>query len=325
MLISVFLVTSVQTATVQHFTSKEGREILTLSGDIVAGDTDRFVAAVKEANEAGREVSGLRLSSDGGALLEAAKLADAVRFAKIATVVMNGTTCASACFVAFAAGGEKYASYSARIGVHGASSAGQDTTESKAATVAMAKMVKELGVPPAIIGQMVVTPPGEMVWLTPGDLQSMGVRMTGKPMQTAMPSLTVPVPNVPRASQAIPSNSTGGLAGSFNASLPTSKEDQWSAFVNHGLQLSQAQHGGTPLTSRGCQPELRVCNVAIMFKGNDGKDMMVRVTKDADEKTVSRDLCTFNEFGDVRECLDWDKQTVRKDMKNASGDWVKIN
>ena len=65
--------------------------------------------------------------------------------------------------------------------------------------------------------------------------------------------------------------------------------------------------------------------MTVMFKGNDGKDMMLRVSKDPDERIVSRDLCTFNDFGDVRECLDWDKQSTSKDMKNSAGEWVRIN
>src|SRR5881628_107579 len=56
-------------------------------------------------------VSGIGLNSPGGALLEAVKIADVIRYCKIATVVPNGQTCASACFIIFAAGGEKYASY----------------------------------------------------------------------------------------------------------------------------------------------------------------------------------------------------------------------
>ncbi len=86
-------------------------------------------------------------------MLEGVKLADAIRFAKIASVVPNGSTCTSACFVAFAAGAEKFASYSASVGVHGASDKnGQETDGSNSATVAMAKIVKELGVPADIIG-----------------------------------------------------------------------------------------------------------------------------------------------------------------------------
>jgi hypothetical protein len=57
--------------------------------------------------------------------------------------------------------------------VHGASDAtGQESDQSKSATVQMAKIVKELGVPVDIIGRMVVTPPEQMVWLSPNTLTS---------------------------------------------------------------------------------------------------------------------------------------------------------
>src|SRR6202023_964804 len=90
----------------------------------------------------------------------------------------------SACFLIFAAGEAKFANYTAEIGVHGASDqTGAETIQSGAATLSMARLAKDLGVPPAIIGRMVVTPPAEMVWLSPADLQSMGTTMIGKPPQ----------------------------------------------------------------------------------------------------------------------------------------------
>src|ERR1700693_3578863 len=58
--------------------------------------------------EAVRLVSGMRFNSPGGNLLEGVKLASIIRYAKIATIVPNGAKCASACFVAFAAGNQKF-------------------------------------------------------------------------------------------------------------------------------------------------------------------------------------------------------------------------
>src|SRR6185437_10016175 len=128
----------------------------------------------------------IRLNSVGGNLLEAIKIADVVRKAKIATAVLSGATCASACFIIFAAGNEKYAHYTAALGVHGASEPnGEESVESGAATVSMARVVRELGVPASIIGKMVVTPPDQMVWLGPDELRSMGTNMLGKPSQLA--------------------------------------------------------------------------------------------------------------------------------------------
>jgi hypothetical protein len=67
---------------------------------------------------------------------------------------------------------------------HGVSDeTGQETVQSNAATVAMARIVKELGVPATIVGKMVATPPDQLVWLTVDDLRSMDTKMFGKPMQ----------------------------------------------------------------------------------------------------------------------------------------------
>ncbi|MBX9829701.1 MAG: hypothetical protein K2Z80_02805 [Xanthobacteraceae bacterium] len=162
---------------------------------LVHGDAERLRAIVRATNEANRIVSGMRLNSAGGNLLESVELAAIVKQAKISTVVANGATCASACFVVFAAGYEKFASYSAQIGVHGASDqSGRETVASGAATVSMARIVNQLGVPAGVVGKMVVTPPIEMVWLVPDDLRSMNVTLTGKPNQLAVP----PVANTPQ-------------------------------------------------------------------------------------------------------------------------------
>lgn len=164
---------------------KDGRVVITISGDIQIGDTDVFKAAIKTANDTGKLVNSIRLNSPGGNLLEGVKLAEVVKFAKMATNVGHNATCASACFLLFAAGEAKYANYTAQIGVHGASEKGAESSVSGTATISMARVAKDLGVPSSIIGRMVVTPPSDMVWLSPGDLQSMGTTMVGKPVQIA--------------------------------------------------------------------------------------------------------------------------------------------
>ena len=184
-LISCAIPPAASAATFKSVATKEGKTTILLTGEIVEGDADTLKAAIKTANDAGKLVSGVRLNSQGGNLLEGLKLADAVRFAKVATNIAGNATCASACFLIYAAGATKFANYTAQVGVHGASDKqGEETVASGAATVSMARAAKELGVPAAIIGRMVVTPPNEMVWLTPQDLQSMGTTMVGKPSQT---------------------------------------------------------------------------------------------------------------------------------------------
>ena len=212
----------------------------------------------------------------GGNLLEGAKLADAIRYAKIASVVPNGATCASACFVAFAAGADKFASYSASIGVHGASDAnGHESVASNAATVGMAKIVKELGVPADIIGRMVVTPPDQMVWLTPNNLRAMGTVLTGKPAQAQVANSPSQLLLGRQVAQAPP---------------PTT----WDDIIKTAIVASATQHNGKPQFVRTCQPELKVCSMAIMFTGNDKKEYIVRTAEDSSGKLIAREICEFN-------------------------------
>jgi hypothetical protein len=152
------------------------------------------MAEVKAAMDDRRAIAGILLNSPGGNVAEGFRLARIVRDAKMAAIVSDGAVCASACFIVFAAGSEKFAGYAARVGVHGAVSDGSqhETDQSRAATIIMARAVKELGVPPGIIGQMVVTPPNQVVWLSPDDLRSMGTTMTGRAEQTPSASAAIP-------------------------------------------------------------------------------------------------------------------------------------
>jgi hypothetical protein len=153
-----------------------------LDGDIADGDGDAVEALMKETNDSGKLVAALRLDSLGGSLAESVKIAELVQRTKIAVVVGARGRCASACFLIFAAGNEKFVGYGASIGVHGASDKyGRITPRAAAATVSMARMVREFGVPPSIVEKLVVTGPDDIVWLNIDDLRSMGAVITGQP------------------------------------------------------------------------------------------------------------------------------------------------
>jgi ATP-dependent protease ClpP protease subunit len=131
-------------AEIKSFNLKDGSVEISISGNIAPGVIDALRASIKAANDAGKLVTSLRLNSEGGSLLEAVRVADWVRSAKISTNVGQGAICASACFLIFAAGETKYANISARIGVHAAS---EKRVVSRAATTSMADVAKELDVP----------------------------------------------------------------------------------------------------------------------------------------------------------------------------------
>src|SRR5215211_6804589 len=161
-------------AEIKSFNLKDDSVEISISGNIALGDIDALRASIKAANDAGKLVTSLQLNSDGGNLLEAVRVADWVRSAKISTNVGQSATCASACFLIFAAGETKYANDSARIGVHGASEKGVVSR----ATTSMADVAKELDVPWSIIRRIINTPPGEVEWLSLVDLRLMGTKVS---------------------------------------------------------------------------------------------------------------------------------------------------
>jgi hypothetical protein len=314
-------VRSATSADIKTIVGKDGRAVIAIVGEIKPGDTDTFTAAVKQANDAGKFVANVRLNSEGGNLLEGVKLADAIRFGKMSTNVGKNAICASACFLIFAAGNTKFASYDARVGVHGASDQnGDESVGSGAATVSMARIAKELGVPPAIIGRMVVTPPDEIVWLSPQDLQSMGATMVGKPNQVqAMTPLALDqsLRQTPEAkSSSIQSRSTTRQ----DAPAPT-----WEGLLEKAIQFSKQQNGGTPDFARVCQPEMKVCFNGLSFTLDDGTYTLMKVTENSDGKMIRRELCTFNANHDVRSCLNWDTGSTHRDMQNAKGEWETVS
>jgi hypothetical protein len=300
-------------AKITSTTTKEGKVIIALNGEITEGDAESLKAQIKTANDANRLVSGIRFNSPGGILVEGVKLAEIVRYAKMATIVANGSQCASACFVAFAAGAEKFVSYTANVGVHGASD--QSGRESGDATVSMARVVKELGVPAGIIGKMVVTRPEDIVWLTPDDLRSMGTTMTGKPAQA-------PPDDQANSRPLQLGPSTGATA--IAPQTPAPKSRTWNELVDEATAISAQQNGGKPNFGRTCQPEQKVCITALFFKGKDGTEMMMKGVENMVGKLIGHEICSFNSFGDVRTCVDWESKATHRDMQDSSGNWKKV-
>lgn len=322
-LLSVMLATNAAyPATFKSNLSKEGRVVISLDGEIAPGDAENLKAEIQKANQSGRPVSRIRLNSAGGNFLEGVKLAEAIRFARIATVVPKGAPCASACFLAFAAGSEKFASYSASVGVHGVSEPdGRETTAAKSATVSMARVSKELGVPDIIIGKMVVTPPDQIIWLNPNELRAMGAKMTGKPAQVAAEVK-------PEANQPLPLQQRNQVLGQPQANLqqsaPPPARVAWKDYIESAMVISANQNGGRANVVRSCQPEIRRCNTAVWFT-HKGKETIARISENADGKVIERDICEFNAFKDVRTCIDWDTGASSKEMKNEAGIWKQVS
>ena len=159
--------------------SRENRTIILLNGEFADGDASRLRDTIRGSISSGRPVSGLRLNSPGGSLLEGVRLAGVIQNAKIATVIASGATCAAACFIAFIAGNQKFVSATATVGVPGAA----NRLDAAGDVPAIVRVVKELGLLDAIVEKMLAARDDEVVWLTQDDLRAMGATTTGRPAQ----------------------------------------------------------------------------------------------------------------------------------------------
>jgi hypothetical protein len=287
--------------------SKEHRTIVILNGELAEGDAIRLRDIVTASTKSAQPVSGMRLNSSGGSLIEGVRLAGIVQNAKIATVVPSGATCAAACFIVFAAGNEKFASATATVGVPGAADRfGQDAAGE---TPPIVRVVKELGLLDAIVEKMLDTRADEIFWLTQDDLRAMGSATTGRPGQVT--------PEQPRAVQP----STQRAPSPKGAALEPSAFKNWNDLVSAALAISKEQNGGQPYTGRQCGLKFNSCATAVFYTGKDGKQVMVRTIKDLNGKHVVHETCTFNELKDARTCVDWDAGTTRRDARDDKGGW----
>lgn len=156
--------------------AKEGGIVISLRGEIKTGDDAQLEASLEKAKNLGLRVNSIELDSPGGLVFTSTSMAKLVRSNKLNTVVADGATCASACFMIFAAGSVRFAGTKARIGVHSAVNPGVGENDgAKSTTIDMARFLSELGVPSLILGRLVTSRPQEMAWLTPEDLLLMRI------------------------------------------------------------------------------------------------------------------------------------------------------
>ena len=120
---------------------------IVISGRIDLGDEAHFLSALSRLRRGG--TIEVHLSSPGGSVLAAMKIADIVRRAGLTTQVPYRATCASACVLVFAAGVTRTADADATIAVHSAGMPGQADVDQKlienggtlAATTLMARIM----------------------------------------------------------------------------------------------------------------------------------------------------------------------------------------
>jgi hypothetical protein len=192
-----------------------------------------------------------------------------------------------------------------------------ETKASGVATVLMARLLKDLGVPSSIIVRMVATPPTQIAWLEPRDFHSMGVKTVGDIAQAApiaigperMATTQEPVAAAPPAS------------ASPSAEQATNRPS-WNAFIEKAIALSAEQNHGSAMLRRSCTTDSKECIMAVAYLLTDGRQGLATAIQDANGNITRREVCESNASNDVRECVDWDTGAKYRDFKNTKGEWV---
>ncbi len=152
--------------------------VIVLRGLIRGDDASRFDAALGRLPHRRSTHTTLELQSPGGDARGALLLVRDVLARGVDTSVPEGGTCASACFLVFAAGRHRLAGQGALIGVHGAAENGEDTPRMAVVNEKLANVLRSLHVPERIVDHMLDTPPDQVYPLSVADLDDMGVETT---------------------------------------------------------------------------------------------------------------------------------------------------
>lgn len=147
---SLFVPTRAQSALI----TADGK-VVTIHGTIQIGDEDVFAAAIKRSPAAIVE-----LNSGGGSVDAALEIGRHIRKLRLATTVLPGTPCASACALVWLAGVARYADDSSFIGFHAAYIYRHGVpVESGAANALVGAYLNELGLPTSAVRFVTSAPP----------------------------------------------------------------------------------------------------------------------------------------------------------------------
>jgi hypothetical protein len=298
--INALLIVSAPSARAAEFSwykDPQGDGVLVLSGPIVAGDTLKMLNIMKlSLQNQDVYMNAIRLNTGGGDVDEGFSLAEVVRKFKLASVVPANSYCASACFLIFAAGREKWVGSNAKVGVHSARDAktGVMDPDADAATVRMARYVNQLGVPPLIAGRMVTTTADGMAWLTPVELESMGAHLTGYQTSTQQ---TEPLPQA-----------------------QDEESIKWRNYFRWAVQTAKQQNDGVSTATKSCNNTGR-CVISQPYYELSGR-YAIAVEVQESGQTVQRAVCRRTYPTDTYQvCTDWVTEKNVAYIKSR-GQWV---
>jgi hypothetical protein len=155
---------------------QEGGYVLSITGTIQSGDTERLAKAFART----ARIKEIRLASRGGDVVEAILMGEIIKGMRLPTVVATNETCASACFFLWLNGSQRLASHGlGRLGLH--SPFLQNPSNTEGSRTAQANLVsavtgylEDRRVSRKFIDLMMSRPSSQFYWLSGADLLELG-------------------------------------------------------------------------------------------------------------------------------------------------------
>lgn len=157
---------------VEYVPPSGGTAVISLNGEIVAGDTGRLKALADAYSS-----FGVLLASDGGSALEGMEIGEYLRSRNASAAIIDGQRCASACASAFLGASVRGMQSHALLGAHAAYrvDANGAASESGAVNALAGAYLTKLGFSYGAVLAMTSAGPQGMKWMTPEEARAAGL------------------------------------------------------------------------------------------------------------------------------------------------------
>ena len=158
---------------VQDLPQTGGVKIITVIGELQSGDDKQFTNIAVQAKGAV-----VVFNSPGGSVPAAIQIGKAIRLKGFATLVPDGSLCASACALAWLGGTSRYMTLSAKVGFHAAyiNNSGEKQVSS-VANALIGSYLNGLGYSEDAIAFFTSAPPEALQWLTFEESARLGIEV----------------------------------------------------------------------------------------------------------------------------------------------------
>lgn len=174
-LLALELATTAASAATIELTEGERGEpnVITFEGEVVTGDELTFVHLVLEAGD------GIVIfDSPGGDLWTGLEIGRAIRLMGFDTLVPSGSSCKSACAIAWLGGENRYMAADGAVGFHAAYVEGEaGALETGAGNAVIGAYLYSLGLSFPTINALTSAPPEGMLYLTCDEAKRMGIEV----------------------------------------------------------------------------------------------------------------------------------------------------